>query len=129
MKYIFYAVLCILPITTYAQGTFDERVKAATQLEHTSVGRQYQAKIRNAIGVDMNKIIGHCGETIDSPDKSPFTLVADITRDSSLENIEVRPDTNVATCIADGLSSTPFPSPPASFAGDKYPFVLQMHFH
>ena len=67
-------------------------------------------------------------ETIVSPDATPFILVGDM-QDSSLQNIEVRPDKNVATCIADGLSSTTFPSPPASCDEERYPFVLQMLFH
>lgn len=124
------AVVLLGPaVAAFGQGSFDSRAKEARSLEQTKDGQAFQPAIRTTIGPRISALMRECHDTVESPDLSPFTLVGDIGKDHSLSNVEVRPETNVALCMAKGLSNTPFPSLPSSFDGSAYPFVLDMHFH
>jgi hypothetical protein len=59
-------------------------------------------------------------------DKSPFTLVADISPDGHPLNVEVRAPTPVATCLVGQFSVWTFPTPPMLPGSVDYPIEIDV---
>lgn len=129
MKRLLLILLLLIPFVSLAADSFDKRARAAHRLEHADSQRTYQAALNMKLRPKMNRIIAGCrGSTNGSAPRS-FALVADITRASSLEHIEVKPSTAFTKCFVSALSRLSFPSPPKSYKGDSYPFALEINFH
>ena len=59
-------------------------------------------------------------------DKSPFTLIADISPDGHPLNVEVRAPTPVATCLAGRFTAWTFPAPPKLSDSVNYPIEIDV---
>ncbi|GAB2563314.1 peptidase C13 [Dyella jejuensis] len=120
-----FAALAGAPQTAAARDTFDARVQRAHMAEGAASGPAYQKQFWNKTGHAMTDTYRSC---IDSHggDKTPFTLVADISPDGHPLNVEVVAPIPVARCVAAQFSTWTFPAPPTFGGSADYPIVIDM---
>ncbi|MBE1159434.1 peptidase C13 [Dyella acidiphila] len=109
-----------------AGDTFAERVQRAKQLETTDGGPAYQKQFWNKTRQPMIDTLRGCITSNAPADKSPFTLVADITPDGHPLKVEVRSPTPVARCLAGQFSLWIFPAPPKTSGSIDYPIEIDV---
>lgn len=117
-------ILALLSAPGMPADDFSTRVQQAKLAEGAKEGPDYQKKLWAAIGDRTTDALKSCIATLAKPDKSPFTLVADVLPDGSLGRVEVRAPTDVATCLQSRFASWKLPAPPASPA----PYPIEVDF-
>lgn len=117
-------VLALLSAPAMPADDFSTRVQQAKLTEGAKGGSEYQKLMWAAIGDRTTDALKSCIATLSKPDKSPFTLVADVHADGSLGRVEVRAPTDVATCLQSPFASWKLPAPPASPA----PYPIEVDF-
>ncbi|GLQ89502.1 peptidase C13 [Dyella flagellata] len=106
--------------------TFTARVQHAKMVEAGSTGPAYQKQFWAKTGNPMTDALKACLASSAPADKSPFTLVADITPDGHPQNVEVRAPTPVAKCLAGQFSAWTFPAPPKLPDSVNYPIEIDV---
>ena len=131
MKYLILLLSALIfpYYAAFAQDSFEERVRNANRLEHAADQQGYQAALTASLKPKMVKLVSGCSGSLNGARPHPFTLVGDITRGSSLEDIVVKPDNAFSRCFAGALSRVSFPKPPVSFNGNGYPITMHLNFH
>lgn len=109
-----------------APDTFTERVQRAKMMEGSATGPAYQKQLWAKIGNPMVDTLKGCLASNAPADKSPFTLVADISPDGHPLNVEVRAPTPVAKCLAGQFSNWTFPAPPKLHDSTNYPIEIDV---
>jgi hypothetical protein len=103
---------------------FHTRVTQAKLAEGAATGPAYQKQIWERIGNTTTDAYKACLAGTQPPDKSPFTLVADVTPDGRLTGIAVQPEIPVAKCMASHFTGLTLPAPPAKPA----PYPVEIDF-
>lgn len=116
--------LALLSAADTPADDFPARVQQAKLAEAAAGGADYQKKLWDAIGDRTTDTLKSCIASLPKPDKSPFTLVAEVHPDGSLGRVEVRAPTDLATCLRDRFASWTLPAPPASPA----PYPVEVDF-
>jgi hypothetical protein len=116
--------LALLSAPGMPADDFPTRVQQAKLTEAAKHGPEYQKKLWAAIGDRTTDVLKQCIASLPRPDKSPFTLVADVHADGSLGRVEVRAPTDVATCLLSRFATWTLPAPPASPA----PYPIEVDF-
>ncbi|GGA13172.1 peptidase C13 [Dyella caseinilytica] len=112
------------PATT--GDTFTQRVQQAKMLEGSATGPAYQKQFWDKIKEPMTEALRGCITSNAPADKSPFTLVADISPDGRALNVEVQAPTPVARCLAGEFSVWTFPAPPKVPGSVNYPVEIDV---
>jgi hypothetical protein len=108
-----------------SDDTFTERVQHAHMAEGAANGPAYQKQFWGKTGNPMTDTYRGCLAS-NAGDKTPFTLVADISPDGHPLNVEVRAPIPVAKCVAAQFSTWTFPAPPKFPGSANYPIVIDM---
>jgi len=106
--------------------TFTARVQRAKMLEASASGPAYQKQFWDKTKEPMTEALRGCIASNMPADKSPFTLVADISPDGYPLNVEVRAPTPVARCLAGQFSVWSFPAPPKAPGSTNYPVEIDV---
>ncbi|ULU26404.1 peptidase C13 [Dyella terrae] len=102
-----------LQLSPTAGADFHARVTQAKLAEGDATGPAYQKQMWDRIGNATTDAYKACLAGTQPQDKSPFTLVADVTTDGRLANITVQPEIPVAKCMASHFTGLTLPAPPA----------------
>ncbi|WP_266170262.1 peptidase C13 [Dyella subtropica] len=103
---------------------FTTRVTQAKLTEASATGPAYQKQLWDQIGNPTTDALKGCIATLPKANKAPFTLVADVHTDGTLGRVEVRPTTDVATCLLSKFAAWKLPAPPATPA----PYPIEVDF-
>jgi hypothetical protein len=114
------------PAADTATDTFTTRVQRAKMLEASASGPAYQKQFWDKTKGPMTDALRGCIASNMPADKSPFTLVADISPDGHPLNVEVRAPTPVARCLAGQFSVWTFPAPPKAPGSTNYPVEIDV---
>lgn len=106
--------------------TFNARVQRAKMIEAGTTGPAYQKQFWAKTGNPMTDALKACLASNAPADKSPFTLVADISPAGRPLNVEVRAPTPVAKCLAGQFSAWTFPAPPKLPDSANYPIEIDV---
>jgi hypothetical protein len=113
-----------LQLSPATDADFRTRVTQAKLAEGATTGPAYQKQMWDRIGNATTDAFKACLASVQPPDKSPFTLVADVAVDGRLSRIAVQPETPVAQCMASHFASWTLPAPPAKPA----PYPVEVDF-
>jgi hypothetical protein len=105
---------------------FNARVQRAKMLEASATGPAYQKQFWDKTKQPMTEALRGCIASNMPADKSPFTLVADISPDGHPLNVDVRAPTPVARCLAGQFSVWTFPVPPKAEGSAPYPIEIDV---
>lgn len=117
-------VLALLSAPGAPVDDFSSRVTQAKLAEAATTGPDYQKQLWNLIGDRTTDALKGCIASLPRPNKAPFTLVADVAPDGALGRVEVRPTTDVATCLLSRFATWKLPKPP----GDPAPYPIEVDF-
>jgi hypothetical protein len=106
--------------------TFTTRVQTAKMLEASPAGPAYQKQFWDKTKGPMTDALRGCIASNMPADKSPFTLVADISPDGHPLNVDVRAPTSVAKCLSGQFSVWTFPVPPKLPHSTNYPIEIDV---
>ncbi|RDS83184.1 peptidase C13 [Dyella psychrodurans] len=120
-----FAFLAGAPQAAAVADTFTEREHRAHMAEGAASGPGYQKQFWDKTGNAMTDAYRGCIAS-NAGDKTPFTLVADISPDGHPLNVEVRAPIPVARCVAAQFSTWTFPAPPKFPGSANYPIVIDM---
>jgi hypothetical protein len=120
------AVLAGAQPATSSDDVFSARVQRAKMVEAGSTGPAYQKQFWAKIGNPMTDALKACLASNAPADKSPFTLVADISSDGHPLRVDVRAPTPVAKCLAGQFSAWTFPAPPKLPDSADYPIEIDV---
>lgn len=101
---------------------FTTRVTQAKLTEGSLTGPDYQKALWAKIGNPTTDALKACIKSIPRANKAPFTLVADVQPNGTLSRVEVRPTTDVATCLLSSFAAWTVPPPPE--APKPYPIEV-----
>ncbi|TBR36383.1 peptidase C13 [Dyella terrae] len=110
--------------TAAPDDEFTTRVTQAKLNEGSLTGPDYQKKLWAKIGNPTTDALKACIASIPNANKAPFTLVADVQKNGSLTRVEVRPTTDVATCLMGKFATWTVPPPPES----PVPYPIEVDF-
>jgi len=113
-----------LQLSPDAGADFHARVTQAKLAEGAATGPAYQKQMWERIGNATTDAFKACLASTQPPDKSPFTLVAEVAADGRLSRIVVQPQTPVAQCMASHFTGLMLPAPPAKPA----PYPIEVDF-
>jgi hypothetical protein len=105
---------------------FTARVMRGKMVEAGPTGPTYQKQFWTKTGDPMTDALKGCIASNMPADKSPFTLIADISPDGHPLNVEVRAPTPVAKCLAAHFSTWTFPAPPKLPDSVNYPIEIDV---
>ena len=113
-----------LQLSPSAGADFHARVTQAKLAEGAATGPAYQKQMWERIGDATTDAYKACLAGTQPPDKSPFTLVANVMPDGRLGGIAVQPESPVARCMASHFAGLALPAPP----GKPAPYPLEIDF-
>ncbi len=118
---------CLVAGCATTSPAFNQRVERARQAEHQEVLYNYLHKNFYA-DANFGPVAAKLQDCIKLPGASTdhFTLVADITKQGKVANIEVSPRTNTAECFAGALSKMKKLPPPPTSGNDSLPIFIEM---
>jgi hypothetical protein len=105
--------------------TFADRVLQGRLAEAAADGAAYQKKMWAQLDAPVTAALKGCIASHAPADKSPFTVVADISPAGAPSRVDAQPATPVATCFATWLAGTTLPVPPTS-SGAAYPIEIDV---
>jgi hypothetical protein len=120
------ALLAGSPQATAGDDAFSQRVQHAKMLEASATGPAYQKQFWDKTKEPMTYALRGCIASNTPADKSPFTLVADISPDGHPLHVDVRAPTPVARCLAGQFSVWTFPVPPKAPGIINYPIEIDV---
>ncbi|RIX48281.1 MAG: hypothetical protein D3M94_05165 [Rhodocyclales bacterium GT-UBC] len=108
-----------------AVGQFADRVARAKQLEELQETQTYfSERMFPAIGTALAEAIRDCSADKEAA-MNQVAVVADISPDGALSNIDHEPKTLAAVCLADAVAGFQVPPPPVQ-AGNRMPIVIEI---
>ncbi len=107
--------------------TFEERAENGRKAEHQEVLYAYLHQHFYADST-FGPVSAKLQDCIRAPgaSKDHFTVVADITRQGRVSNIDVSPRTNTAECFAAALGKMKKLPPPPTSGNDSLPIIIDM---
>lgn len=109
-----------------AADSFSARVLRGKLVEAGFGGQAYQKQMWQQINDPVTELLKACIASNAPADKSPFTVVADLSPDGKPERIEARPATPVARCFANGFGKIALPPPPKLPDSTAYPIEIDV---
>ncbi len=106
--------------------SFSARVLRGKLVEAGVGGPAYQKQLWAQINDPVTVLLKSCLASNAPADKSPFTVVADLSPDGKPARIEAQPATPVARCFADGFGEIALPPPPKLPDGAPYPIEIDV---
>jgi hypothetical protein len=119
------AMLMGAPQAAATPDAFAQREQRAHMAEAAVSGPAYQKQFWDKTTPAMNDAYRACIASNDG-DKTPFTLVADISPDGHPLHVDVRAPIAVARCVAAKFSTWTFPPPPKFPGSTNYPIVIDI---
>jgi len=113
-----------LQLSPATATAFHTRITQAKLAEGAATGAGYQKQMWDRIGNATTGAYKSCIAGGSPADKAPFTLVADVLADGTLQHIDVQPATPVANCMAGKFASWTLPAPPAQ----PKPYPIEIDF-
>jgi len=113
VKNVFLIVVALVPFHAQAD-TFSERLSSAQRFLESPEGRGYETWLNSQVGPLVTKTLQSCFGNLGAPDKSDFTVVADVLSSGKLSSVVARPATNLAQCFVRGLESATLSKPPGN---------------
>lgn len=105
--------------------TFADRVLQGRLAEATTDGAAYQKRLWAQLDTPVTAALKRCIASHAPADKSPFTVVADVSSAGAPARVDAQPATPVATCFATWLAGTTLPAPPVG-SGAAYPIEIDV---
>jgi hypothetical protein len=96
-----------------APMSFDDAVKAAAANAATAQGKIYAAEVSRHFAEQHLISLKECTSAANEPDKTPFTLALKVGKKGLVEQVLVKPETRVATCMARGVVKDHLKKPPS----------------
>ena len=78
----------------------------------TPTGERYQETVGQAFGKDHGVTVGQCAKTTKRPDLSDFGLLLRVGATGVVEEVLVKPRTNLSGCVQGKLAGWKVPEPP-----------------
>ena len=116
--------LLLAPLAAPPVADFHDRVTQGRLAEAAATGAPYQKALWGKIGDPMTDAMKACIKRLPHPDKSPFTLVADVGADGRPAGIDVQPRTPLADCLTAAFAGWTLPAPPKAPA--PYPIEIDV---
>jgi hypothetical protein len=91
---------------------FEAARKTAQSNAKSSSGKRYQPLFAKAFSQSQTRELGRCVEVQASPDLTAFEALVRIATSGFVEEVEVRPATNIAVCLKASIRKARFPRPP-----------------
>ncbi|WP_158882546.1 peptidase C13 [Rhodanobacter sp. L36] len=126
MSIVLAIALQLLPPTARADEAFAARVTRGRLVEVGPTGPAYQKALWSQITGPMTTALKDCLASNAPADRSPFTLVADVTSDGRTTRVAAEPGTPVANCMTAWLASTMLPAPPKLADQPVYPIEIDV---
>lgn len=123
---LFVALALLAGAQPISDDAFTVRVQHAKMVEAGPTGAAYQKQFWAKTGNPMTDALKACIASNAPADKSPFTLVADISPEGHPLNVDVRAPTPVAKCLAGQFSAWTFPTPPKLTGSVNYPIEIDV---
>jgi hypothetical protein len=108
----FLASIVLAPSGGTDARTFEAAQRAARANAKTAVGKRYQPVFARRFSESQAPALGRCVERQTAPDLSPFEALAEIDAAGGVEEVLVRPASNVALCLRETIRKARFPRPP-----------------
>lgn len=106
--------------------SFAARVTQGKLVEAGSTGPTYQKQLWDRITDPSAAALKACIASNAPADKSPFTMVADVSPDGKPHRIDVQPATPVANCFTISLGKMTLPAPPKLPDRASYPIEIDV---
>jgi hypothetical protein len=106
--------------------SFAARVMQGRLVEAGNTGAAYQKQLWERINDPFAAALKACIVSNTPADKSPFTVVADLSPDGKPSRIDVQPATPVANCLAASLGKMTLPAPPKLPDSVTYPIEIDI---
>src|SRR5882724_2296531 len=100
------------PVAATDASMFEAARRTARANAKTAAGKQYQPVFAKAFSESQAAELGRCVEGQAAPDFSPFEALVEIGSVGGVEEVFVRPASNVALCLRDSIRKARFPRPP-----------------
>ena len=78
----------------------------------TPAGEKYQETVGRAFGRDHGVTVGQCAKATKRPDLSDFDLLLRVGAEGVVEEVLVKPRTNLSGCVQGNLTDWKVPGPP-----------------
>lgn len=105
--------------------TFAERVSEARRIEQQESTRDYvREQVRQGTGAFTSEAIRMCTNH-PCASTEPFVVVARVTEEGALSEIEYEPKTDASECFVNALARLRLPAPPPT-ANGSLPIVLEI---
>jgi hypothetical protein len=108
---------------TTPEQHFSEALAEAEANLATPEGRAYDRSLAVYLRQENAVVLNGCFKTTAKPDLTSFEVVFRVAKDGRVLDAVVWPETNVGTCLRDGLTAKTFPLPPK----DAYRAQLRMN--
>jgi hypothetical protein len=105
-------VLCGLSQGVVAEDPVTAAERAAQASAATSEGKKYEDEVATAFGRDQGKAVQACAREVRGPDVSEFSVLVRVSAVGEVEEVLVKPSTNVAACLQGKLKGWKVGRPP-----------------
>ena len=123
-------LLALALLLSAPQGTsadnFATRVTQGKLVEAGNTGPAYQKQLWDHVTDPFAAALKACIASNAPADKSPFTVVADVSPDGKPHRIDVQPATPVANCFVISLGKMTLPAPPKLPDSATYPIEIDV---
>ena len=123
-------LLALALLLSAPQGTsadnFATRVTQGKLVEAGNTGPAYQKQLWDQVTDPFAAALKACIASNAPADKSPFTVVADVSPDGKPHRIDVQPATPVANCFVISLGKMTLPAPPKLPDSATYPIEIDV---
>ena len=119
------ALLLVAPQTP-PDDSFSARVLRGKLVEAGVGGPEYQKQMWARINDPVTELLKACIASNAPADKSPFTVVAELSPDGKPGRVEAQPATPVASCFASGFAKITLPAPPKLPDAAVYPIEIDV---
>ena len=129
MSFVVAAMLTTLVLAMPQEQSPHERfikaVAIAKENLATTAGRAYDHRLSDYFNHSNSSIMSKCFQEIADRDKRAFEMVFILSKNGTVQDILIWPETNIGTCFRNKLRDKSFPIPPK----DGYHAYTEMHFN
>jgi hypothetical protein len=90
---------------------FDTALDEAKRNAKRAGGEAFEASVGKEFGKAHGAKISACAKRVSKPDLGNFDLLVKLSLSGHVEEALVRPETNLATCLRDGMKDARLPAP------------------
>ena len=118
----------ILGITAFAKpaysAEFSKLLAKADELATHGSGTHFDNAVGKFTATTFGPVMKRCLTETPNPSYTHFDVVAVLAASGNVEELMVRPETNLSSCIFSAIKSAQFPMPPS----EHYPVHLDWNF-